>query len=70
MDVQYKAGIPCYAVCENAKFDTGGNINKTQSEAGFDLITEVLITALITESGIITPQKMAVHIQYLKTLFQ
>ncbi len=42
------AGIPCYCVCETAKFYAGSEV---QLEPGFDFVPAELITAVVTERG-------------------
>jgi len=51
-----KFSVPFYSVCETAKFDLFGNLSKrSKIEPGFDLISPELITAFITEEGLIEP---------------
>ena len=52
--------IPFYTVCETAKFDIRGSIpNPPGLEPGFDKIPPALITGIINENGIITPDEVA-----------
>ncbi|MBM3149135.1 MAG: hypothetical protein FJ008_08525 [Chloroflexi bacterium] len=59
-----KADIPFFAICETAKFDIHGYMNKaTASEAGFDLVPPELITAIIMEKGIMQTHLIAAYIE-------
>lgn len=51
-----ESSISFYSVCETAKFDLLSSLSKRSGiEPGFDLIPPQLITAFITEEGLIEP---------------
>lgn len=59
-----KADIPFFAICETAKFDVHGYINKaTAPEAGFDVVPPDLITGIIMENGIMQTNLIAAYIE-------
>jgi translation initiation factor 2B subunit (eIF-2B alpha/beta/delta family) len=65
--VARKFSIPFYSVCETSKFDLFGNLRKrSKIEPGFDLIPPELITAFITEEGLIKPQRIGEEIKKRK----
>jgi translation initiation factor eIF-2B subunit delta len=48
--------IPVYSICEKAKFDIRGFITGLRRpEPGFDMVPLELVTAFITESGLLKP---------------
>lgn len=57
------ANIPFYPICETAKINVK-NINYKQLalEPGFDVIPSNLITAIVTEAGVIEPHDIANYI--------
>jgi translation initiation factor 2B subunit (eIF-2B alpha/beta/delta family) len=63
-----EANIPFFAICETAKFDTQGSINKaTAPEAGFDMVPPDLITGIIMENGIMQTNLIPAYIEEKKT---
>jgi translation initiation factor 2B subunit (eIF-2B alpha/beta/delta family) len=57
------ANIPFYCICETAKFDYQNPDRKQpELEPGFELILSSLITAIITETGMIKPSDVANYI--------
>ncbi|HEX75579.1 MAG TPA: hypothetical protein G4O12_03235 [Dehalococcoidia bacterium] len=61
--------IPFYTVCETAKFDAQSHQGKQPKlEPGFDEIPPNLITAIITERGIIKPTQVINYIEEMASL--
>jgi len=59
-----EVNIPFFAICETAKFDTQGYINKsTAPEAGFDIVPPDLITGIIMEKGIMQTELIVAYIE-------
>jgi len=59
-----KAEIPFFAICETAKFDVHGHINKaTAPEPGFDMVPPELITGIIMEKGIMQTHLITAYIE-------
>lgn len=54
--------VPLYVVCETAKFDFFGHLDRP-TEPGFDLVPLSLCTAVITEKGTMRPDLVATYIQ-------
>ncbi|MCW4018979.1 MAG: hypothetical protein NWF00_09930 [Candidatus Bathyarchaeota archaeon] len=55
-----EVGIPFYAVCETAKVNTLEYLGKKSDlEKGFDRVPSNLISKIITEKGILDPNKIA-----------
>ena len=55
-EIAARRAIPVYSICEKAKFDVRGFITgMRRPEPGFDMVPLDLVTAFITESGLLKP---------------
>ena len=69
------AAIPLYSVCEMAKFDVRSYLGEgPELEEGFDLIPTDMVTAIVTEEGMIKPgdvvksmKRMAKYVEFLRS---
>lgn len=58
-----KYAVPFYTVCETNKFNVFG---EARIEKGFDLIEPELLTRVITEKGVFTPEEIVAQIKKMK----
>jgi len=69
--------IPFYTICETMKFNILGYFGrKPELEKGFDLTPSKLVTGILTEKGMIEPNKVIEHLRnverrakFLKSIF-
>ncbi len=55
-----RANVPFYSLCETTKFDVRRYRGKSlRPERGFDLVPHHLVTAIVTEEGMIEPRGVA-----------
>lgn len=70
-----RLNLPFYVICETSKFEVLSYRGELEIEEGFDLVPSNLITAIVTEIGVIKPsevllimKQMEEYMRFVKTL--